>query len=131
MWNSAVFCSEYSKQLSDIGWSSSMILAKRYIGIILISFMFTYDLIIPYFMDNILWILIVTLIGVLIPNYLLQKGIQYTNTFLVMMSLSFIPVFTFLFQLFDTRIHFSIITCIGVFVLFICGIFSLTRDRAI
>ena len=93
----AVFCSEYSKQLSDIGWTSSMILSKRYIGIILISFIFTYDVIIPYFMENIIWILIVTISGVLIPNYLLQKGIQYTNTFLVMMSLSFIPVFTFLF----------------------------------
>lgn len=125
----AVFCSEYSKQLSDIGWTSSMILANRYIGIILISLIVTYDLIIPYFMDNITWIVIVTLVGVLIPNYLLQKGIQNTNTFLVMMSLSFIPVFTFLFQLFDTRIHFSIITCSGVLLLFCCGIFSLTDNQ--
>lgn len=125
----AVFCSEYSKQLSDLGWTSSLILANRYIGIIFISFLFTYDLIIPYFTENIIWILIVTLLGVLIPNYLLQKGIQYTNTFFVMMSLSFIPVFTFLFQLFDTRIQFSIITCIGVLLLFCCGIYSLTDDR--
>lgn len=124
----AVFCSEYSRELSDSGWSSSMILSKRYIAIILISFVFTYDLIIPYFIDNIMWILIVTVGGVLIPNYLLQKGIQYTNTFLVMMSLSFISVFTFLFQLFDTRIEFSLITCIGVFFLFICGISSLKAD---
>lgn len=124
----AVFCSEYSKELSNRGWSSSMILSKRYIAIILISFIFTYDLIIPYFIDNIIWILIVTVGGVLIPNYLLQKGIQYTNTFLVMMSLSFIPVFTFLFQLFDTRIQFSLVTCIGVFLLFICGFSSLKDD---
>lgn len=33
----AVFCSEYSRELSDSGWSSSMILSKRYIAIILIS----------------------------------------------------------------------------------------------
>lgn len=124
----AVFCSEYSRQLSDYGWTSSMILSKRYIGIILISFIFTYDVIIPYFMDNIIWILLVTIGGVLIPNYLLQKGIQYTNTFLVMMSLSFIPVFTFLFQLLDARIHFSIVTCVGVLLLFICGISSLKND---
>lgn len=124
----AVFCSEYSKQLSDHGWTSSMILSKRYIGIILISFIFTYDLIIPYFMDNIIWILLVMIGGVLIPNYLLQKGIQYTDTFLVLMSLSFIPVFTFLFQLFDARIHFSLVTCVGVILLFICGIGSLKND---
>jgi drug/metabolite transporter (DMT)-like permease len=121
----AVFCSEYSRELSDRGWTSSMILSKRYIAIILISFTFTYDLIVPYFVENIIWILLVTVGGVLIPNYLLQKGIQYTNTFLVMMSLSFIPVFTFLFQLFDMRIQFSVVTAIGVGLLFICGVSSL------
>lgn len=124
----AVFCSEYSKQLSEIGWSSSMILSKRYIAIIIISFIFTYDLLIPYLLDNIIWILLVTVSGVLVPNYLLQKGIQYTNTFLVMMSLSFIPVFTFIFQLFDTRIHFSLATGAGVLLLFLCGISSLKAD---
>ncbi|WP_423492484.1 hypothetical protein [Lysinibacillus agricola] len=125
----AVYCSEYSRELSDRGWTSSMILSKRYVAIILISFIFTYDLIIPYFVENIIWILIVTFGGVLIPNYLLQKGIQYTNTFLVMMSLSFIPVFTFLFQLFDMRIQFSFVTAIGVSLLFICGISSLRDDE--
>lgn len=125
----AVYCSEYSRELSDRGWTSSMILSKRYIAIILISFIFTYDLIIPYFVENIIWILIVTLGGVLIPNYLLQKGIQYTNTFIVMMSLSFIPVFTFLFQLFDIRLQFSFVTAIGVLLLFICGISSLKDEE--
>ena len=125
----AVFCSEYSKELSNRGWSSSMILAKRYIAIIIISIGFTYDIIIPYFMDNIVWILLVTVGGVLLPNYLLQKGIQYTNTFLVMMSLSFIPVLTFFFQLFDTRIQFSVVTCIGVLLLFLCGCSSLQEEQ--
>lgn len=124
----AVFCSEYSRELNDRGWTSSMILSKRYIAIIVISFIFTYDLIISYFVENIIWILIVTVGGVLIPNYLLQKGIQYTNTFLVMMSLSFIPVFTFLFQLFDLRIQFSVVTTIGIGLLFICGVSSLREE---
>lgn len=124
----AVYCSEYSRELSNRGWTSSMILSKRYIAIILISFLFTYDLMIPYFVENILWILLVTVGGVLIPNYLLQKGIQYTNTFIVMMSLSFIPVFTFLFQLFDARLQFSVVTAIGVALLFVCGVSSLRED---
>lgn len=106
-----------------------MILSKRYIAIIIISFIFTYDLLIPYLLDNIIWILLVTVGGVLIPNYLLQKGIQYTNTFLVMMLLSFIPVLTFVFQLFDTRIHFSLATAAGVLLLFLCGMSSLKADR--
>lgn len=126
----AVYCSEYSKELSERGWSSSMILSKRYIAIIVVSFIVTYDLIIPYFMDNITWILLVTIGGVLVPNYLLQKGIQYTNTFLVMMSLSFIPVFTFIFQLFDSRLQFSSVTAIGVGLLFICGVWSLKEEKS-
>ena len=124
----AVYCSEYSKQLSGIGWTSSMILSKRYIAIIVISFCITYEQLYYYFLENITWILIVTIAGVLLPNYLLQKGIQYTNTFLVMMSLSFIPVFTFVFQLFDTRLQFSIITLIGVSMLFVCGLLSIKEE---
>ena len=105
-----------------------MILSKRYIAIIVISFSITYEQLYYYFLENITWILIVTIAGVLLPNYLLQKGIQYTNTFLVMMSLSFIPVFTFVFQLFDTRLQFSFITLIGVSMLFVCGLLSIKEE---
>ncbi|MEK4423640.1 DMT family transporter [Solibacillus sp. FSL K6-1523] len=125
----AVFCSIYSKQLNELGWTSSMILAKRYIGIIIISFLFTYDLIIPYFKANITWILLITVLGVMLPMYLLQKGIQYTNTFIVMMSLCFIPVFTFAFQLFDARIQFSGLTFIGVSLLFLFGVLSILGEN--
>ncbi len=125
----AVFCSIHSKQLNDLGWTSSMILAKRYIGIIIISFIFTYDLVIPYFKANITWILLITVVGVMLPMYLLQKGIQYTNTFIVMMSLCFIPVFTFAFQLLDARIQFSGLTFIGVSLLFLFGVLSILGEN--
>lgn len=104
----AVLCSVYSKRLIEIGWTSSMILANRFIGIVIVSLILTYDLILPYFQENISWILFVTFFGVLLPMYLLQKGIQYTNTFMVMMSLCFIPVFTFIFQLIDSRIELAL-----------------------
>lgn len=124
----AVLCSIYSKQLSELGWTSSMILSKRYIGIIVVSFIFTYDLIIPYFREHIGWILLVTVFGVMLPMYLLQKGIQYTSVFMVMMSLCFIPVFTFGFQLLDNRISFSTISFIGIMLLFVLGILSVVDD---
>lgn len=76
-----------------------MILSKRFIAIIILSFIATYDTLVLYFLENIAWIIIVTIIGVLIPMYLLQKGIQYCETFIVMMSLCFIPVFTFFFSI--------------------------------
>ena len=125
----AVLCTIYSKQLSRAGWTSSMILSKRFYGIILFSFFFTYDLIFDYTMENISWILVVTIIGVLIPMYLLQKGIQYCETFLVMMSLCFIPVFTFFLQLFDPRLHWSNLTLLGVLLLFVLGVTSVYVER--
>ncbi|WP_368653919.1 EamA family transporter [Ornithinibacillus sp. 4-3] len=121
----AVLCSVYSKQLNEIGWTSSMILANRFIGIVVVSLILTYDSISPYFQENISWILFVPFFGVLLPMYLLQKGIQYTNTFMVMMSLCFIPVFTFIFQLIDSRIELSLPSLGGITLLFIMGIYSI------
>lgn len=121
----AVLCSVYSKQLNEIGWTSSMILANRFIGIVVVSLILTYDLILPYFQENISWILFVTFFGVLLPMYFLQKGIQYTNTFMVMMSLCFIPVFTFIFQLIDSRVELFLPSLGGITLLFIMGIYSI------
>ncbi|MFF5996146.1 DMT family transporter [Lysinibacillus sp. KU-BSD001] len=125
----AVLCTIYSKELSAGGWTSSMILTHRFYGIVLLSFIFTYDILIDYIFDNVLWILLVTIAGVLIPMYLLQKGIQYCETFLVMMSLCFVPVFTFFFQLFDPRISWSTTTLVGVVLLFILGVFSIYAEK--
>lgn len=125
----AVLCTIYSKQLSNEGWTSSMILSKRFYGIILLSFFFTYDLIFDYTLENIGWILVITFTGVLIPMYLLQKGIQYCETFLVMMSLCFIPVITFFLQLFDSRLQWSNLTLVGVLLLFGLGISSVYVER--
>ncbi|WP_234447728.1 DMT family transporter [Viridibacillus soli] len=125
----AVLCTIYSKQLSTTGWTSSMILSKRFIGIILLSFIFTYDLIFPYLLENIVWILVVTIAGVLLPMYLLQKGIQYCESFLVMMSLCFVPVFTFFIQLLDPRLEWSMLTFLGVLLLLVFGIGSIFIER--
>lgn len=76
-----------------------------------------------YLLENIDWILLMTVIGVL------QKGIQYCEVFLVMMSLCFIPVFTFFFQLFDTRLQWSNITLMGVLLLLLFGILSVVLEQ--
>ena len=125
----AVLCTLYSKKLSELGWTSSMILAKRFYGIILLSIIATYDVLLGYFLSNIGWILIMTVLGVLVPMYLLQKGIQYCEPFIVMMSLCFVPVFTFFFQLFDTRLQWSTLTFVGVLLLLVLGIASVIAER--
>ena len=125
----AVLCTTYSKQLSEVGWTSSMILAKRFYGIILLSLLATYDMLFAYLTQHITWIAAMTAIGVLLPMYLLQKGIQYCEVFIVMMSLCFIPVFTFIFQLFDSRLHWSNSTFIGVILLLLLGVASVYIKR--
>lgn len=125
----AVLCAIYSKRLSNAGWTSSSILAHRFYAIIILSFVLTYDLLPTYFMQNIDWILLVTVFGVTIPTFLLQKGIQYCEPFVVMMSLCFIPAFTFIFQLFDPRIMWSTPTLVGVTILLVMGILSVFTEE--
>ncbi|MGE7690012.1 EamA family transporter [Lysinibacillus sp. NPDC097214] len=127
----AVLCTIYSKRLSNSGWSSSTILAHRFYAIIIISFLMTYDNLPTYLMQNIDWIILVTIFGVTLPTFLLQKGIQHCEPFFVMMSICFIPAFTFIFQFFDPRIVWSTPTLMGVSILSILGIVSIfTENRS-
>ncbi|MEK5040265.1 hypothetical protein [Sporosarcina sp. FSL K6-3457] len=103
----AVLCTIYSKKLSNAGWTSSAILAHRFYGIIALSFVMTYTI---------------------LPTFLLQKGIQYCEPFFVMMTICFIPVFTFTFQLFDPRIEWSTLSLIGILMLFILGVASIFSE---
>lgn len=125
----AVLCTVYSKKLSEAGWTTSMILANRYYGIILLSFLLTYDNFFDYFSGNIGWILAVTATGVMLPMYLLQIGIRYCSSLMVMMSLCFVPIFTFFFQLFDARLSWSPMSLLGISLLFIAGIVSLSLEK--
>lgn len=75
------------RKLSEAGWTTSMILANRYYGIILLSFLATYEIFFDYFSGNIGWIITVTATGVMLPMYLLQIGIRYCSPLMVMMSL--------------------------------------------
>jgi hypothetical protein len=87
LWVGAVLCTMYSKKLSEAGWTTSMILANRYYGIILLSFFATFDIFFKYFSGNISWIIAVTAVGVMLQLNLLQIGIQYCSPLVVMVSL--------------------------------------------
>ncbi|PJO45566.1 hypothetical protein [Lysinibacillus xylanilyticus] len=87
LWVGAVPCTMCSKKLSEAGWTTSMILANRYYGIILLSFFATFDIFFKYFSGNISWIIAVTAVGVMLRLNLLQIGIQYCSPLVVMVSL--------------------------------------------
>lgn len=70
-----------------------------------------------------------TVVGVLVPMYLLQVGIQHTSTYIVMMTLCLIPVFTLFFQLFDQRLQWSNSTFIAVLALLLFAILSFVVEH--
>jgi hypothetical protein len=64
--------------------------------------------------DNMVHILFITIAGVILPLYMLQIGIRFCNPFFVMITTTLVPVFTFIFQLFDPRIKWSNTSLIGI-----------------
>ncbi|MFG6150099.1 EamA family transporter [Halobacillus sp. B23F22_1] len=122
----AALAAIYSKRLSEAQWSTSMILAHRFYAIIVVSLIISIKQggLLEQLPSNWAWVLVVSIIGVVLPLYFLQVGIQYSETFFVMMSLSFIPIFTFAFQFFDPRIHTSYHSLLGVTVILGFALFS-------
>ncbi|WP_100399030.1 DMT family transporter [Bacillus sp. FJAT-44742] len=115
----AVLAADYSKKLSVKGWGSSYILAHRFYFIIVASLVLSIlegDLG-AHLSNHLLWIIIVSVLGVLLPLYMLQVGIKHCDTFFVMVSIAFVPIFTFVFQLLDPRIAWSNTTLIGILIL--------------
>ncbi|WP_078554377.1 DMT family transporter [Bacillus alkalicellulosilyticus] len=112
----AVLAAQYSKKLSMKGWESSHILAHRFYFIIIASLCLAIleGHLISQLSTHFLWIVLLSFLGVLLPLYMLQVGIKYCDTFFVMVTIAFVPIFTFIFQLLDPRIGWSTTTLIGI-----------------
>ncbi|CDQ20222.1 DMT family transporter [Halobacillus karajensis] len=122
----AALAAIFSKRLSVAQWSSSKILAHRFYAIAFLSLFLSIQQgsMTQHLSEHWLWILMVSLIGVTLPLYFLQVGIQYSESFFVMMSLSFIPLFTFVFQLLDPRITTSYHSLSGIIIILVVALFS-------
>lgn len=122
----AVLSAIYSKKLSNTGWTSSQILAHRSYAIIAISLSFSLfqKEIGAQLLPHLNWIIIISITGVILPLYMLQIGIKNCDTFFVMVSMTFIPIFTFMFQILDPRVLWSNNTLIGIVLLTLFGLFS-------
>ncbi|WP_347551441.1 EamA family transporter [Pseudalkalibacillus hwajinpoensis] len=122
----AALAAIYSKNLSEANWSSSKILAHRFYAIIAMSLILSLQQgnMLVQLTSNLGWILVISIIGVAIPLYFLQIGIQHSETFFVMMSLSFVPIFTYVFQFFDPRITPSYHSLSGILMILGFALFS-------
>ncbi|MGP4062349.1 DMT family transporter [Halobacillus sp. H74] len=128
----AALAAVFSKRLSNAQWSSSKILAHRFYAIVGLSLIFAIQQgnLLQQLSANWVWILIVSILGVTMPLYFLQIGIQYSDSFFVMMSLSFIPIFTFGFQLLDPRISTSYHSLSGIMIILLFALSSVLLNNS-
>lgn len=127
----AALAAIFSKRLSIAQWSSSKILAHRFYVIVALSLILSVQQgnFAQQLSTNWVWILTVSILGVTIPLYFLQLGIHYSESFFVMMSLSFIPIFTFAFQFFDPRIAISYHSLSGISIIMLFAVFSVLLNN--
>ncbi|WLR51032.1 DMT family transporter [Bacillus tianshenii] len=123
----AVLAAIYSKRLSNSGWNATKIMAHRFYAIVVLSGIWGITTLPTSILNNFQWMLLVSIAGVIIPLYLLQLGIQYCEPLVVIMSICFVPVFTFFFQLFDVRLELSLSTLLGILVLTSTAGFSMVK----
>lgn len=104
----------YMKRLSDAGQSPQAVLAVRFgftivIGWLLMGLGSRSDL-----AEAVVPGAIVAVIGVGLPIYVLQRGIKHTEPIIASLFVSLSPLFAFMMQLLDGRLHPSTLTILGI-----------------
>ncbi len=106
----------YSKKLSLSGMQTIAILATRFYLVLIISLIGWFMTASPlaairvYIID----IIVIALVGIALPLYLLQKGIEKSEPITVSFVMVLGPVVTYILQLFDHRLTLSLYTLIGI-----------------
>lgn len=129
---SAFLHTMFSKRLNDKGWSAQKVMSVRFFLLLILGISLFPAESLSIFSQPITWlrILLITFIGVILPTYSLQLGIQKSDPFVVSMLLATLPLFYVLAQVFDRRLIFSPYSIVGIlFVisLSILGVFSRHR----
>ncbi len=96
----------FSRGLSKKGWKAYEILGFRNILMLLVSFIYCIHQSIPLLLENDLLLIVVLLsvVGHIIPVFLIQKSISELDPIHVSLLLLLLPVFTLAFQFTDSRI---------------------------
>ena len=113
----AVIIAMLTKSLMQSGWSRSAILAHRFYLIVPVALFFTVSTGIDtgvLSMPVVVVILVFALGAIIIPLFLLQIAIERTDTYTFIITMSALPVFTFLFEAFSPAYRLSSLTAVGV-----------------
>ncbi len=114
----------FSKRLSDRGMTARQIMAVRFFMLLVISFI---AILIRRPECSLVcsspWlVLVIAGLGVILPLYLLQRGIVLSEPMVVALLLPMAPVMTMLFQWMDPRLHFSGLSLLGVLLVTLFGL---------
>lgn len=104
-----------TKQLGERSWTATRIMAHRFYLLIIVAAVLAYSgpgFVIASSMQ-VGGLVIATLIGVIIPLWLLQRGILLSEPFTVAALLAWAPLLTYIFQVFDVRIQWSVTSALG------------------
>lgn len=107
-----------TKKLMNERWHPSRILVSRSYIMLLISLFIILTKInqLQFSFSLIPAVLLIAFIGNIIPLYIYQLGVQRVEPFKISIMLLFLPIFTFILQLFDQRLEFSFPTLVCIII---------------
>ncbi len=100
----------FGKRLNEKGWSAAQVMTVRFFILLIISgsLCWVHTDGIDLFFSNAMSLVLIAILGLIIPLYCLQLGIERTEPIIVSLVLSIVPLFTFLIQFMDRRLTSSI-----------------------
>ncbi|WP_437935588.1 EamA family transporter [Sorangium sp. So ce341] len=104
----------YSKRLSDAGHNPESVLAIRFFLTIAVTWAMAATSDMATLAEAFLPSTVIAVIGVALPMYLIQLGVQHTEPITASLITSMSPLFAFLLQLLDRRLQPSVLTLAGV-----------------
>ncbi len=123
-----------SKKMGDNGWTATQIMAYRFHLLVFIAAILAYYSgpgIVITSRTELLGIALVTVLGVVLPLWLLQRGILLSEPFIVAALLAWAPLLTYFFQVFDSRIEMSSISFLGCMVVVFFSLLGIAKKSNI
>ncbi len=113
---SMAFNNLFSKRLNQKGWDAKEILASRFYILLGMSLLLLNWETISWLQApmHLLELLGISVMGVIIPLFAFQKSLQKLEPIFVSLVLATAPLMTFMIQMFDRRIEFSIWSLSGI-----------------
>ncbi|MGE4232979.1 MAG: EamA family transporter [Bacteriovoracia bacterium] len=105
-----------SKKLYTQGWAPSELIGVRFFLLVFLTMPFLPAGWFQFISNNIVEFLTVAIFGIVAPVYLGQVLLKKTSSFTTAVVCTANPAFTILFQLFDSRLQFSIYSLVGVLI---------------